>query len=35
MPERIDWKECILEKDEEKQMSVDFRNSFKNFDPFN
>jgi hypothetical protein len=35
MPERIDWKECVQPQDEEKQMSVDFRNSFKSFDPFN
>ena len=35
MPERIDWRECVQPQDEEKQMSVDFRNSFKSFDPFN
>lgn len=56
MPERVDWRECILPmvfdetfffnwshdcfikendlfKDEEKKMSVEFRNAFKPFDP--
>lgn len=35
MPERVDWKDCVKPQDEEKAMSVEFRNSFKSFDPFN
>jgi hypothetical protein len=32
-PDRIDWKECVLSAEEEKKMSLDFRNEFKPFDP--
>jgi hypothetical protein len=36
MPDRIDWKDCVKSPEEEKKMSVDFRNGeFKKFDPFN
>ena len=34
MPDRVDWKECVKSQEEEKKMSVDFRNDFKKFDPF-
>lgn len=32
-PDRIDWKECVMTPEEEKQMSVEFRTNFKKFDP--
>jgi hypothetical protein len=34
MPDRVDWKECVKSQEEEKKMSVDFRNEFKKYDPF-
>jgi hypothetical protein len=34
VPERIDWRECVKTQEEEKEMSVEFRNNFKKFDPF-
>ncbi len=34
VPERVDWRECVMTQEEEKEMSIEFRNNFKKFDPF-
>jgi len=33
LPEREDWRECALPLEDEKKMSIEFRNAFKPFDP--
>lgn len=32
-PDRIDWKQCVVSQADEKEMTVEFRESFKKFDP--
>ncbi|XP_021859400.1 zinc finger CCCH domain-containing protein 64 isoform X1 [Spinacia oleracea] len=33
MPDRADWRNCMLSKDEEVKVVEDFKSQFKNFDP--
>ena len=35
LSDKVDWKDCVKSQEEEKKMSVEFRNGdFKKFDPF-
>ena len=33
MPDKADWRNCKLSKDEEAKLVEDFKLQFKNFDP--
>jgi hypothetical protein len=32
MPERADWKACVLPKDQEEALTIKFKENFKPFD---